>query len=366
MKKNNSNQKAGNNAKQFQIATLNVGVTQEEVRNIIKSENELMLVKSKIIASEIAQKRLDDYAEVLIPKLVKSELLSAFNDPEIQVLFKKTEYTAICTERKTDYEMLSELLIHKINKKDDYLVSAAIEKAISEVNNISVEALMVLTLIFSIITYVPTSGKIRDGLKALDDLYSHLLEYFDLPTTNDWKENLEIVNAIKTFDFGSSKTLEDIFFESFKGYSTMGLKLGSEQYDKAIKRMLSVGLPRNILIKNEMDEDYVRIGVLNKSNIDNLSLKTTTNGNCCIEPLTKEQKSVLIEIYDSYDLQNDNTKEKFINILNEFNDIKKVMEWWDKNIVNYSLELTAIGKVLACTNAVRIDSSLPNTINKKV
>lgn len=78
MPKSKNTQKAGDNSNQFQIATINVGLTQEEVRKIIKKENELLLIEYKIIALEVAQKRLDDYTDVLIPKLVKAELLTAF------------------------------------------------------------------------------------------------------------------------------------------------------------------------------------------------------------------------------------------------------------------------------------------------
>ena len=364
MIKSKKTQKAGNNVNQYQIETINVNVTPEDVRDMIKRENELLLANSRIVALETAQKRLDNYTDVLIPKLVKAEVLSAFNEPEIQMLYKKTEGTAICTERKADYEMLSELLIHKINKKEDYLVSASIEKAISEVNNISVDALMTLTLIFSIVTYIPASGKTKAGLKALDDLYAHLLEYFELPNDNDWKDNLEIVNAIKTFNIGNSKKLDDYFYERFEGYSSMGLKIGSEQYNEAIEKILSVNLPQNILVKNDIDDEYVRIEILHKSNIDDLSLTININGVSYTKPLTEEQKSVLKEIYDNYEVKNNDTKEKFVSILNEFDNIKKIIEWWNKNIVNYSFEITPIGKVLACTNAVRIDSSLPNIIMK--
>ena len=365
MQKNSSKQKAGDNATLFQVSTLNVNLTPKEIREIIKKENELLLANSKIVASETAQKRLDNYTDVLIPKLVRAELLSAFNEPEIQMLFKKSERTAICTERDADYEMLSELLIHKINKKDDYVVSAAIEKAISEINNISVEALMVLTLIFSIVTYAPKSGKTKHGLKTLDELYSRLLEQFKLPKNNDWKENLEIVNAIKTYNIGNSKKLEDYFYEVFEGYSLIGLKIGSEEYEKAVEKIISVGLPRNILVKNDIDEGYARIPILEKSSIDNLALTVTINGASHDQPLTSEQKEVLAKIYDSYKNKNNDAKEKFVALLNEYDSIKKVIEWWDSNIVHYSFEITSIGKVLACTHAIRIDSTLPNIINKK-
>ncbi len=358
-------QKARNNVKQYQISNINIGLTPDEVRNIIREENEMLLNSSRIVATEVAQKRLDNYTEILIPKLVRAEVLDAFRQPEIQVLYKESEKTAICTERIADYEMLSELLIHKVQKKEDYVISAAIEKAINEINNISEEALMALTLIFSVISYVPTSGNTKDGLKVLDDLYGHLLEYFSLPTTDDWKENLGLVNAISFYNIGSTKRLEDYFYELLDGYSALGLKINSEKHKEAIKKLKSRSLPITILSKNDIDEEYVRLNVYSKKNIENLSLVTSLNGSTKKMELTSDQKEMLYAIYDSYDVKNELTKEKITSILNEFNNIKTVIEWWNSHIVDCSFQLTAIGRVLACTNAVRIDSSLPNIINKK-
>lgn len=364
MTKSETIQKARDNVNQYQISNINIGMTLEDVRNIIREENELLLNNSRIVATETAQKRLDNYTDVLIPKLVKAEVLEAFRQPEIQVLYKASEKTAICTERVSDYEMLSELLIHKIQKKENYVLSAAIEKAISEINNISEDALMVLTLIFSISTYVPVSGKTKEGLKVLNNLYGHLLEYFALPTSNDWKENLELVNAIKIYNFGTSKRLEDYFYEVLDGYSALGLKIDSEKYNDAIKKLNSNGLPISILSKNDIDEKYVRLNVYNKKNIEDLSLTITLNGVTKIIALNDQQKEVLYNIYENYEVKDNSTKEKFINILNEYDNIKMVIEWWNSHIVECSFQLTAIGRVLACTNAVRIDSSLPNIIDK--
>ncbi len=365
MSKSSTTQQARDNSQLFQISTVNIGITPEELKSIIRQENELLLSNSKIIATREAQKRLDNYTETLIPKLVRSELLTAFSEPAIQVLFKKSENTAICTDRKADYEMLSELLIHRINNKSDYTTSVAIEKAITEVNNISIEALMVLTLLFSVTRYVPESGKIRLGLKEIDNLYSKILNQFNLPNDNRWKENLELVNAIKTFNIGNSKKLENFLYESYEGYSSLGLKKASEQYSEAIEKLTLVGLPKNILVSNEINEEYVRLEIFDKKAISKLSIIINDNGISSIVPLNSAQIAVLEDIYDSYVIKQYNATEEFINLISEFPNIKKILEWWDKNIVDFSFEITAIGEVLACTNAIRIDNTLPNIINKE-
>ena len=100
-------QKARDNTTQISVDTVKLGIDEKRVREIIKEENQLALREMKIIAEDTAIKRLDNYTNVLVPKLVKTEMLEAFSEPSIQVLFKQSERTAVCTERQKDYELLS-------------------------------------------------------------------------------------------------------------------------------------------------------------------------------------------------------------------------------------------------------------------
>lgn len=123
-------QKAGDNSTQVQANLVQIGIDEKRVREIIKEENKLALKEMSLIAEDTAIKRFDNYTNVLVPKLVKAELLQSFSEPSIQVLFKQSEKTAVCTEREKDYELLSELLIHRIRKNGNYTTSAAIGKAV--------------------------------------------------------------------------------------------------------------------------------------------------------------------------------------------------------------------------------------------
>jgi len=371
MKENKMIQKSGDNSNQYQIENYYEGIPStelqtiiKEVRNIISEENKLLLDNMRIVASETAQQRLNNYTEVLIPRLVKAELLTAFSEPHIQLLFKESEKTAICTDRKTDYEMLSELLVHKINKNEDYTISAAIAKAISEVNNISEQAMMCLTLLFAITTYSPKSGNIKEGLSTLNNLYGHILEHFDLPDNRNWIDNLEIVNALRISTIGNSKKIDDFWFETLEGYSLLGIKKDSDKYNETITKLTEAGLPTEILTENVLDSDYVRLEIPSEDTIEELYLTNMVDGNIVKTKLSDSQRQVLHDIYKGYNQQTNKNKEKFKNALNEFDNIKIIIEWWNNNIIHFSFQITAIGRVLACTNAIRIDSSLPNVIFK--
>lgn len=355
----NQTQKAGANATQIQTDLVQIGIDEKRVREIIKEEKQQALEQMKIIAYETADKRLDDYSNVLVPKLVKSEILESFADPSIQLLFKQSERTAVCTEREKDYELLSELLIHRIKRNGNYTTSAAIEKAISEVNNLSEDALLGLTLTFALDTYRPTSGFVEEGLAVLNELYGKIIKNETI-NLNDktWIENLEITNSIRINPFSTNQKLDDYYFNVFNGYACLGIKKNSENYNKAIEILKSNNLPLNILTENILDNNYVRINKLNLNNFQNIYLPFQENSYLTIK-LNVNQEKALKKIIALYE-KSDSIKERFIELLNSYKYIHAVIYWWNNNMLKNSFTITPIGKVIAHANAKSIDSSLPD------
>lgn len=353
------NQKAGDNATQIQAGLIQIGIDEKRVREIIKEENQLALKEKSIIAEETALKRLDEYTNVLVPKLVKAEMLEAFTDPSIQILFKQSEKTAFCTDREKDYEILSELLIHRIKRNGNYTTSAAIEKAINEVNNLSEDALLGLTLYFSIETYTPVTGDVRKGLSILDNLYGKIIKDTTINLNDEsWIENLEITNSIKINLFSTSKKLDDYYFSAFNGYACLGIKKDSENYNKALEILRSNNLPLNILTENILDNNYVRIDKLNLNDFKNINLPLQGSLNLKLD-LNEKQEEALKQITALYE-QNGSIKERFIELLNSYKYIHAVICWWNNNMLKKSFTITPIGKVIAHTNAKSIDNSLPD------
>lgn len=352
-------QKAGDNSTQVQAGLVQIGIDEKRVREIIKEENQLALKEMSLIAEDTAIKRFDNYTNILVPKLVKAELLQSFSDPSIQVLFKQSEKTAVCTEREKDYELLSELLIHRIKKNGNYTTSAAIGKAIEEVNNISDEALLGLTITFSILTYTPITGDIKKGLSVLNNLYGKILGNSNLPSNLDWIDNLEIVGAIRRSSNSQFKRLEDLYFEMFKGYSSIGIKKDSENYNKAIEILKNNHIPSNILINNVFDDEYVKLDHFDLDSFDDLNL-TIKQGNVELsQSLSASQKQALKDIVNLYE-KNISNKGKFVELLKEYDNINLLLDWWNNNLTKLHYSLTAIGRVIAHTNAKSIDSTLPD------
>lgn len=105
----------------------------------------------------------------------------------------------------------------------------------------------------------------------------------------DWIDNLEIVGAIRRSSNFQFKKLEDLYFEMFKGYSSIGIRKDSENYNKAIEMLKSNHIPSNILISNVLDDEYVKLDHFDLDSFDDLSL-TIKQGNIELsQPLSNSQ-----------------------------------------------------------------------------
>lgn len=353
-------QKAGDNSTQIQADIVQIGIDEKRVREIIKEEKQLALREMRVIAENVALGRLDNYTDVLVPKLVKAELLDQFSNPKIQMLFRQSEKTAVCTDRNKDYELLSELLIHRIKRDGNYTTGAAIEKAIDEVDNLSDDALLGLTIIFALNSYVPVSGDVHQGLQTLDNLYGKIIKNESINIIGkSWLENLEIINAIKITPFSGNKRLEDYYFEAFDGYSCLGIKKDSDNYNKAIEILRNNQLPLNILSENILDNNYVRINNLHRKDFKDMHLLSIQNGIQLRISINEKQKQALSDITEMYD-NNNSIKEKYIDLLKSYKYINTLIEWWNSNMLDTAFTITPIGRVIAHTNAKSIDGTLPD------
>lgn len=351
LKKNNNDQKARDNAMQIQTGNIIFGIDEKRVREIIDEKNREVLNQVVMFSKDIINDRLNDYSNILVPKLVREGLLSCFVDPSIQITFRESELTAICTDKNKDYELLSELLIHRIKKSGDFTKCSAIKKAISEINNISNEALLGLTLTFAIFYFIPTTYDVKNGLRTIDELFSKIIGDDDLPVNNEWVENLEIVGAIHTNTMLSWDKFGDFFIKNLNGYFCRGIKKGSESYFEALKMLEKVGIPDSIFVESIYDSEYVRLKLSQLNFYNEITLNNMK--------LTDEQCSVLSSISSMYE-DCSIYAEKYILLLDEYENIKKVCNWWNSNMIHNNFKISAIGRVIAHTNAKSIDASLPD------
>lgn len=338
------------------------------LREVIHAEIELELKNQQILAEDKAREKLLKFSEYVLPKLVKAEMIDAFSDPTIQMFYRETQKTAICSERELDYSVLSELLVYRINNKGNFEKKASITKAVEIVDKISDDALITLTIKYCQ-TFLPVSGNISEGLNALEEMYENILKNFTLPEDQNWIDNVEILGVVRIESMSDMLNLEDIYYNSLSGYVSRGIDKDSELYKETINKLQSNNLPLDILVNHELNPNYVRLNIVNKDSIRNIIIRITENcfnEKCICEEkiLTDKQIQILEEIYESY--ANDKTQEKeikdiFVKKLNSYPNISKVLNWWNSN-TKPAMILNSTGRVLAHTNAKRLYDEIPDMV----
>lgn len=358
-----SKQKAGKGSTQISVDQLvvNNSLSENEVREIVQAEAAKIIAEANESAKKVANSRIDSFSEMLIKRLIESDNLDELRDPSMHLLIRNAQEAAICTSDKSDHEILSELLVYRSEHPNDKNATSSVKKAISEIDGISRDALDALTMSFSIMSFTPVSGSIEEGLQAIDALFGKLLRKVSLPTTNEWIENLEITNIIRVNSFGRLKKYNEIARSNFSGYYVLGIKKESDNFKKAIGLLADNNLPTGILINNCLNENYLRIAIPSLNKIGEMGIIDAKTGS--ISKLSDTQiKAVeqVIGLYENNDDDFNNMKNAFDAKLSEYENIAKTKKWWDKVADSgVCFNITSVGRVLANTNARRIDPSLP-------
>jgi hypothetical protein len=349
-----SSQKAGNDSTQIIV---HYGIDERLVREIVDEQLQIILENYSEKARDTAKQRNDIFGQKLIEKMDKINGFKVFSDPSFQVLLKNAQEAAASIEREADYDLLSELMAYRFQKGENPNTRTGIIHAVKIVNEISDEALLGLTVFHSVVNLNPTSGYINIGLDRLDQLFGEII-YAGLPKGYKWLDQLDILKAVRIFNLGNLgkiEKLEDYYSKRLSGYSLPGLKEDSKELLDAKNKLSTIKVPAEILVKHELQDNYWRINVVNKSQISEL----------CKTPLTENQKLIIGEIFDSYvkdPVIKKEFKEKFVAEWCKRKNLKILRDWWNNDVLklNTSINITCVGEVLAHVNAQRCDKSLPS------
>lgn len=350
-------QQAGDNAQQIQVETviINNGLNESQVRAICSEMSYKAMEEYTAESHLTVEKRISDFANVLIPRIEKIENgFEAFADPEFQVELKKAQISSACTDREADYEMLAELLLHRVENKDNRRVKASITKAVEIVDKIDDDALQALTVAYSVIQFSPANGMIKDGLNTLNHLFGQL-PIKQLPKDDSWISYLDILDVIRPSQFGNFKRFIELYSEKLTGYTTVGIKKDSENYYKALEILNKANLGENVFVEHELLDGYLRLPIPYKNHIletkQYVIFHLGINSVIIFDENAKSAINQVWELYEKNDELTNQIKEKFAELFNSFESLVVVKEWWD-NIPN-SFSVTPIGKVLAHANAQR-------------
>lgn len=356
-------QKAGDGSQQVQAQNVYIvnGISEQRVREICSEVAVAAISNNSLEASDVARQRIDRFVDLLLPRIQRIEKdFESFSDPAFQVLLRKAQIAATCTERECDYNILSELLVHRINNRFDVKKKASIAKAIEIIDQIDDDSLCALTMYHAIRSFIPLTGNIKEGLATLSRFYEKINPNL-LPTNEMWMDNLSILGAITIIPFFATQKYDDLIQKLLDGYACVGIKKESEEYSTALDILNSHNMPNNVLIDHELLEGYVRLKINQKNEIDRLAFIINGQEQMQSRPLTDEEKKCLHDIWNLYskDEQLKNTVlKKMMELMNSFEAMNKSIKWWNSVSVNFVI--TSIGRVIAHTNAKRIDNTLPD------
>lgn len=347
-----------------QVNIITNGITEEQLKERIHSEIELVLSRQQIMAEDKARERLQKFSEILLPKLVKSEMLDAFSNPAIQMFFRQEQKTAICSEREIDYSILSELLVYRIGNNNNIAKKASVTKAVEVIDKISDDCLMAITIQYCA-TFSPITGDITQGITVLNNIFKNILNNNELPMNSNWIDNVEILGLARISNFSTMKKFEDIYFESIKGYFSKGIEKNSQFYEETLNKLKENDISQDILVEHELNHGYVRLNISNEIEIDKIRvLKVIDNKSITFVDYSEKQKEILREIFKSY--ENDKTceqkiKNEFVKKVESYPELNKIRNWWNSNL-EPGMSLNSIGRVIAHTNAKRLESSIPDMV----
>lgn len=363
---NSQSQKGGDGSTnlQAQQMVVHVGIDEKRAREIYQEMNLQLRRDYSQEALNIANSRVIEFENRLMPKMAQVEgALEAFADPSFQLLLVEAQKTAASTERPADYDLLSELLIHRFQKGANRIARAGISLAVEIVDKVSDEALLGLTVSHAVSSFIPLSGDINQGLDVLNDLFGKIF-YRELPGGHDWLDHLDILDAVRLTPFGSLKKVEQYYPEVLPGYVDVGIAKKSENHDMAIEILKSNNLPASLLVEHALNNEFCRLGVRSIKSIDEISLvHQIFHEDKFIDvqkKLSEEQKQAIKSIYELYSKDGNirsNNVNSFMSEWDKRSNLKTLREWWDN--ISTSFTITSVGKVLAHSNAQRCDKNLP-------
>lgn len=340
------------------------GISEERCRAIFDEKWAIAIKELTFESVDTAEERRKEFQTVLLPRLEKeNDGFKSFSDPGFQYLLMDAQRAAVTSDRKADFQLLSELLAQRVKDGSVVKTQIHIKKAIEVLPYLPDDALLGLTVSFMLLKLIPLSGNISQGLKVLDNTYQHVIGNGQLPCDSQWVDTLGACGLVNIAVGGilSMNRAIDILASKLAGYSIPGIMKGSENYYKAISILEESKLPSNILIDHELNSEYVRIAVVSENQIDQLkSVKELQNLMRITIYINDEQKMALHQIYSLYE-SDEKIKSDFIERLDaeiqKYQYLKLATDWWNQIPEVYQITMT--GEILANANANIIDSHIP-------
>lgn len=363
--KGKGNQYAGDNSKQYQIKNsenivINNGITEQRAREIYAEMIPHTLQEYTNEAAIEASNRIERLENKFMPYVQKSnEIQAAFSDPAFQILLKKAQRTAACTDKEDDYEILSELLSDHVKCNNDRKARTGIQKAIEIIDQIDNDALCALTISYFVKNaFNPIDFLCKDKLHRINNFFKKI-NLSDLPKGNAWIDHLDILGAIRITPFLTMEKCIDHYIQTFSDSICIGIKLDSKEYNQTIQLLSKINMdPSSVLINNELLDNYVRLTIRNNDSISDLSIASFDGHTRKINDNEVKAITEIMRLYSHEQTLQEKVNSNFQKLWDSHNTLITLRSWWDS--IPMSFDLTQVGVALAHTNVKRYEPSIPD------
>ena len=327
MDKSRQTQSAGDNSTQMQAGTINYNVTftgidEAAARRICQQEYAIARQNWTEEAIKIADDRARQLENKLLPKMIEYDsTLSIFADPAFQLTIREAQISAATSERKSDYEMLSELVLHRAEHNHEREKRLGVSKAIEIVSDVSTDAMIALSVVYAM------------GI---------------LPEGNEWIEHLGLLTTIRISPAGIAhfNKLKDCLPQIHSQYLVSGVLVDSEEYSNIMSEFNNCGLPTTCLVSHPLKPGFVKLN--NSLSVDDMRIIQQSNNVSYGQELNDDQKKAMrkaISILRKDESNNKEMIERFMTEWDKYSSLKTIHKWWDSLSSHFTF--TPSGEALA-------------------
>lgn len=335
-------------------------ITEDRARLICKEEFQIALQNWSYEAGALAERRIRDLEDKIIPKMLEhDETLKIFGNPSFQMVIRKAQITAGCSDRAQDLDLLADLVLHRAKENGNKEHSVGITKAIEIVDQIASKALIAISLVYAYQKLLPVSNDMGQGLGILDELYDKIKQNIDLPTDQEWLEHLDVLSVVRLSNFGGFRKAKDFQCKTLSNYLTLGIDKKSEEYCNLVSEFRDHELPLDMFVQDHpLRPGFARWWA--PYDIDSISLieysmkdKRTVIFSDKQREVLKRQQNILIKDGSEDSVMRDS----FWDLYSSYPNLKLVSDWWDSFKIHF--QITPIGVALANAYIHGIDPSVP-------
>ena len=355
MDKNKQSQSAGDNASQIQAGTFNnfnisvTGIDEATARQICRQEYAIAVQNWTEEARKMIEQRVCLFEDKVMTKMIKyDESLKIFADPAFQLTLRQAQISAATSERESDYETLSELLLHRAEYNSEREKRLGISKAIEIVNDVSTEAMIALSVVYAMGKYSPVTNDLVEGLTLMNQIFESIIKGSILPKGNEWIEHLGLLSTIRISPTGLTQfnKMKDCLPQIHSQYLVSGVMVDSIEYNNIVNEFNNCGIPVTCLIPHTLKSGFVNLN--NSLSANDMRLIQTINNINVEYELNEEQKNAMkkaITILRKDESKNNEMKEKFLLEWDKYSSLKTIHLWWDS--ISSHFTFTPSGEALA-------------------